>query len=51
MSRYSQLVPFMDFRTDYGKDVIESFYGIDKMLTRYWLDIIKIIDLIAVDIV
>ena len=31
MSRYSQLVPFMDFRTDYGDNVIEAFWGIDQI--------------------
>ena len=25
--RYSKLVPFLDFRTSYGSDMIESFYG------------------------
>ena len=40
MSRYSQLVPFMDIRTDYGYDVLEAFYGIDQMLYQlnYWLN-------------
>ena len=40
MSRYSQLVPFMDFRSDYGPDVIEAFWGINQILAKYYLDII-----------
>ena len=51
MSRYSQLVPFIDFRTDYGKDVIESFYGIEQILAEYWLNITYIIGWTAIDIV
>ena len=40
MSRYSQLVPFMDFRSDYGPDVIEAFWGMDQILEKHWQDTI-----------
>ena len=32
LHRYSQLVPFMDFRTDFGDDVFEAFFGLGKRL-------------------
>ena len=38
MFRYSQLVPFMDFRSDYGPDVIEAFWGTDQILEKYKID-------------
>ena len=30
MFRYSNLVPFMDFRSDFGPGVVEAFWGIGQ---------------------